>query len=135
MILLRRNCTEFQYYAYTGLESDIDEETGLHTGNFKPVYADPKFYRGNISAPSGSTRQAFDGLEVRYTHVLLMDDPEADIHEYGKIRYKNRMYTITAVIPSLNVLSVALIVDTYDFGDQDVHENVEEEPLDEQDGN
>ena len=125
MRLLKRNCTEFKYYAYTGLESDLDEN-GLHTGVPKPVYEDPVTYKGNISVPSGSAVQAFDGLEVRYSHVLVMDDPNADIAEYGKIRYKGRMYAITAVRPSLNVLSVALIAETVDHGDQFVQELIGE---------
>ena len=122
MRLLKRNSTQFEYLPYTGLESDLDED-GLHTGVPQPVYGDPVSYVGNISTPSGSTVQAFDGLEIRYSHVLLMDNPKADIREYGKIRYNGHMYTITAVRPSLNVLSVALLADTVDHGDQPVEED------------
>ena len=117
MKLLKRNCTEFEYYAYTGLDSDIDED-GLHTGIFKPVYKTPVTYKGNISTPSGQTVQAFDGLEIRYSHVLVMDDPKADISETGYIVWKGNTYDITAVRPSLNVLSVALRQRTKDHGDQ-----------------
>ena len=118
MRLLIRNRTEFAYYGYTGLDSDIDEETGLHTGVPKPVYKDPVTYNGNISAPSGAAVQAFDGLEIRYTHILLMDDPNADISETGYIVWKGKKYDVTAVRPSLNVLSVALRQRTEDHGDQ-----------------
>lgn len=118
MKLQRRNLTEFEYHAYTGLTSDVDEETGLHTGVPKPVYADPVSYKGNISSPSGSTVQAFDGLEIRYSHVLVMDDPEADIQEAGYILWKGNKYSIEAVRPSLNFLSVALRQHTQDYGDQ-----------------
>lgn len=115
---LKRNETEFEYYAYTGLDSDVDEETGLHTGTPVPRYKQPVAYKGNISAPSGTTVQAFDGLEIRYTHVLLMDNPEADIHEEGYITWHGNTYDITAVRPSLNVLSVALKQRLNDYGDQ-----------------
>ena len=118
MKLLRRNTTEFKYYAYTGLDDDIDPETGLHTGIPKPVYDDPVTYRGTISTPSGSAVQAFDGLEVRYTNILVMDDPNADIRETGYIVCKGKQYLITAVRPSMNVLSIALIERTVDHGDQ-----------------
>ena len=118
MRLLIRNRTEFEYYAYTGVDSDIDEETGMHTGIPHPVYDDPVTYKGNISAPSGAAVQAFDGLEVRYTHVLLMDDPNADISETGYIVWKGKAYDVTAVRPSLNVLSVALRMRTENHGDQ-----------------
>ena len=117
MKLLIRNRTEFEYYAYSGLESDEDEN-GLHTGVWHPVYDNPVTYKGNISAPSGSAVQAFDGLEVRYTHVLLMDNPNADISEAGYIVWKGKEYDVTAVRPSLNVLSVALRMRTENHGDQ-----------------
>ena len=118
MKCLKRNMTEFKYYAYTGLNSDVDEETGLHTGVPKPVYADPVSYRGNISSPSGSTVQAFDGLEIRYSHVLVMDDPNADIKETGYILWKGNKYSVEAVRPSLNFLSVALRQQIQDHGNQ-----------------
>ena len=117
MRLLFRNRTEFMYYAYTGLDSDEDEN-GLHTGVWHPVYAGPVTFSGNISVPSGSAIQAFDGLDVRYTHVLLMDNPNADISEAGLIQWRKRMYKITAVRPSLNVLYVALLAETVNNGDQ-----------------
>lgn len=117
MKLLIRNRTEFEYYAYTGLETDEDEN-GMHTGVWRPVYDNPVTYKGNISSPSGSAVQAFDGLEVRYTHVLLMDDPNADISETGYIVWKGKEYDVTAVRPSLNVLSVALRMRTENHGDQ-----------------
>ena len=115
---LKRNETEFEYYAYTGLDSDVDEETGLHTGVPTPVYKPPVSYKGNISAPSGAAVQAFDGLEIRYTHVLVMSDPKADIKETGYIEWNGKTYDVTAVRPSLNVLSVALLARTVDHGDQ-----------------
>lgn len=117
MRLQNRNCTEFEYFPYEGLETDVDEN-GLHTGVFVPKYSDSVIYRGNISSPSGSAIQAFDGLEIRYSHILLMDDPNVDIQETGKIRHNGKMYTITAVRPSMNVMLVALIADTIDNGDQ-----------------
>ena len=117
MKLLKRNCTEFQYFPYTGLTSDLDEN-GLHTGIPKPVYGDPVTYTGNISAPSGSAVQAFDGLDIRYTHILVLDNPKADIRETGYVVYNGNTYDVTAVRPSLNVLSVALHQRTADHGDQ-----------------
>ena len=117
MRLLRLNTTKFEYCAYTGLESDLNED-GLHTGVYVPVYDDPVEYRGNISVPSGRAVQAFDGLEIRYTHVLVMDKPETDIQETGKILWKGKTYDITAVRRSLNVLNVALRERTEDHGDQ-----------------
>lgn len=119
MKLLRRNLTEFEYYAYTGVDSDVNDD-GLHTGIPVPVYADPVVYRGNISVPSGIAVQAFEGLDIRYSHVLVMENVNAPIDEYGYIVWKGRKYSITAVRPSINVLSVALIAQTHDYGDQQI---------------
>lgn len=117
MRLLVRNMTDFVYYKYTGVESDLDEND-LHTGVPKPVYMGPFPYFGNISVPSGSANQAFDGLDVRYTHILLMDNPNVDISETGYIVWKGKTYDVTAVRPSMNVMSIALRQRTEDHGDQ-----------------
>lgn len=106
MKLCRRNTTVFDYQAYLGEEEKL--LNGLHTGNTKPRYADPVPYRGNISAPSGSVVNSLFGQDIRYTHVLVMDDPNADIAENGLVRWKDSEYDITAVRPSINVLTVAL---------------------------
>ena len=107
MRLLRRNTTEFEYLPYSGTETDLNDD-GEHTGEFRPEYGDPVIYRGNISSPSGHTVHQFYGEDIRYTHTLVLDNPNADIEEHGMIRWKNNLYEITAVRPSLNVLSVAL---------------------------
>ena len=106
MRLLRRNTTVFEYLPHIG-DSDLDEED-RHTGEFHPIFGDPVQYRGNISVPSGKAEQVFYGEEIRYTHVLVLDKPEADIREEGRIRCKGHEYDIEAVRPSLNVLSIAL---------------------------
>lgn len=119
MKTVRRNEKKFEYFAYTGLTSDVNED-GLHTGVPKPVYDDPVEYRGVISAPSGQTAQAFDGLDIRYTHVLIMDNPNVGIKEDGIIRYKGELYFIKAALPSLNVMNIALKRRTKDDGDQNI---------------
>lgn len=113
MRLLRRNTTEFEYLPYNGVTSDLDKN-GDHTGEFYPAYGDPVPYRGNISMPSGSISRDFFGTDIRYTHVLVMDNPYTDISEHGVIRWKGDLYEIRAVRPSLNALSVALRKKTKD---------------------
>ena len=107
MKTLKRNLRKFEYLACTGEETDLDER-GYHTGQFHPVYADPVWMEGNISVPSGHTTNQFYGMDIRYTHVLVMEDPETDIREDGVIRWKGELYDIQAVRPSINALSVAL---------------------------
>jgi len=122
MKLLKRNLTKFDYYEYLGLGSDLNED-GLHTGEPTVQYNDPVTYEGNISAPSGEAKQAFDGVEISYSHVLVMDDPNVNINEYGYIEWKNKTLDIKAVRPSLNSVTIALKERIADNGDQDVEEN------------
>ena len=107
MKCLKRNMTEFEYLPNTGEESDMNDDWE-HTGDYQPVFGEPVTYRGNISVPSGQTANQFYGEEIRYTHTLIMDKPDTDIQETGRIRWKGNLYDIVAVRPSLNVLSVAL---------------------------
>ena len=107
MRCLKRNMTQFEYYPYSGTESDLNDD-GEHTGEYYPLYDDMILYNGNISVPSGRTNQMFYGEDIRYTHTLVMDTPDADINEHGLIRWNDENYDIVAVRPSLNVLSIAL---------------------------
>ena len=137
MRLLKRNVYEcegrFDYYAYVGEGSDLNED-GFHTGFPEPVYAPPVQYEGNISSPTGSVSQAFDGLQIRYSHVLLMDDVNADINEHGYIVWRGKEYDIKAVVPSPNVLSIALRERIKDFGDQLIEPEEVSEESDESEG-
>lgn len=107
MRTLRRNTVRFQYKANTGEETEVTRGD-MHTGEYDPVYADPVEYRGNISAPSGVAQANLFGINTPYTHVLVMDDPKADIREDGLVVWNGDEYEVRAVRPSLNVLNVAL---------------------------
>lgn len=106
MKLLRRNTTEFQYRP---LDSQTEvKKDGIHAGTYVPTYGQTVTYRGHISTPSGIAQAQLFGLDIRYSHVLLMDNPDADIREGGIVEWKGDSYDVAAVRPSLNVLSVAL---------------------------
>lgn len=107
MKCLKRNMTTFEYLPHTGLETDVNDD-GEHTGEFHPAYGNAVEYEGNISSPSGQTSQQFYGKDVRYTHTLVMDNPNVDINELGLIRWKGELYDIVAVRPSINFISIAL---------------------------
>lgn len=124
---LRRNETKFEYLPPDGVTTDLNDD-GEHTGDFETKHGDPVPYRGNISMPSGSISQNFFGTDTRYTHVLIMDDPDADISELGMIRWKDELYEIRAVRPSLNALSVALRKKTANHAEPEPEEEPEEEP-------
>lgn len=116
MRCLERNKTDFEYLPYEGTESDLNED-GEHTGEFHPDYGAAVPYRGNISTPSGHTSPTFYGEDIRYTHTLVMDDPDIAIDEHGIIRWKGNRYDITAVRRSLNGVTIALQRQTAD-GDE-----------------
>ena len=106
MKTLKRNERSFLYKAFLGKTERL--VNGKHTGKFDITYDEPVEYSGNISAPSGQTNTDLFGIDVQYTHVLIMCDPEADIKEDGLIQWKGNEYVVKAVRPSLNVLAVAL---------------------------
>ncbi len=114
---LRINETTFEYLPPDGEETDLNEDDE-HTGEFYQKYAGPIPYRGNISMPSGYTSQNFFGTDIRYTHVLVMDDPDVELSELGLIRWKGDLYEIRAVRPSLNSLSAALRKKTADHAEE-----------------
>lgn len=124
MKCLRRNMTDFEYLPYSGTETDLNED-GEHTGEFHPVYGDPVPMKGNISAPSGHVNQMFYGQDIRYTHTLVMDNPNTEITECGIIRWKGNLYDVQAVKPSLNMVTIALKRQTADNYDPYVPENAD----------
>ena len=107
MRLLRRNTTKFLYYPYIEKDTDVNFD-GEHTGEFNPGYGQAEKYRGNISIPSGYATLEMFGKDIRYTHILVMDNPNVPIDVNGYIEWKGEKYDIRAVRPSLNALSVAL---------------------------
>lgn len=116
MRCLLRNKTEFEYLPYDGVDTDLNAY-GEHTGELYRTYGQPIRMRGNISTPSGHTNPTFYGDDIRYTHTLVMEHPREEINEYGIIRWKGDLYTITAVRPSINSVSVALKKETVDHFD------------------
>lgn len=108
MILLRRNLKELEYIPYEG-ESDLDPDTGRHTGEPVPSYGAPIPFDGNISSPSQHVNATFYGTDIRYTHTLAMEPTdEFTVTEYDRIRDGEATYEVTAVRPSLNYITVAL---------------------------
>ena len=121
---LRRNETSFEYLPPDGETSDLNEN-GEHTGEYHRQYGTPVRYRGNISAPNGQTNQTFYGMDIRYTHTLVMEDPNVEIKEDGLIRWKDDLYEIRAKRPSLNSISFALRKITTETDDPYVPENTD----------
>ena len=118
MRCLKRNMTEFEYQPYVGTDTDVNAD-GEHTGEFRRVYdyGKPVRYKGNISVPSGHVNQTFYGDDIRYTHVLVMDNPNVDINEHGRIKWNGHLYDVTSVAPTINSVSIALRRQTESYED------------------
>lgn len=106
MRMLRRNLSAFDYKPYLGKQEVLSD--GRHTGRYEAQYGDPIGYEGHIDRAAGSAQHEPFGINTNYTHVLLMDDPDAPIDEAGRVVWRGAEYEVTAVRPTLNVLSVAL---------------------------
>lgn len=106
MKLLKRNSTQFEVWPYQGKQEILDE--GRHTGRYEVQYGTPLEMVGHISIPSGFVQNKWFGIETDYTHLLIMDNPNAEIHEADRIHWKGEEYDVQAVKPSINVLNVAL---------------------------
>ena len=118
MRLQQRNCRKMEYLPFLG-ETDVDPDTGMHTGEPVMQYGDPVELKGNISVPSRRTDATFYGEDVRYTHELLLPLKRKglQIEEYGLIRFQDDLYDIRAVRPSLNFVSIALQKQTVNHGE------------------
>lgn len=127
MRLVRRNTTLFDYYAFSDQMTDLDDN-GQHTGELTPVQSKPVTYRGVISSENGNTRNELFGTDTRYTHTLVMDDPNVDINELGTILWKGNWYEICAVRRSINTFGADLRRKTANNATQETVQEPVQEP-------
>ena len=125
---LKRDQKSFEYFPCIGKGSDLNED-GDHTGTPAPVYGSPVTYHGSISAASGHTNPTFYGRDLRYTHVLVMTNMKAEIHEDGYILWKGKKYEVRAVADTVNVKSIALRQMTVDQQEITIPDDDEETPI------
>ena len=107
MKLLKRNMTQFEYRAYLG-KTEVLNSDNRHTGRSTPQYDDPVQYEGSISPARANAFHDMFGIDARYTHVLLTDDPTQEFGEAGLIDWNGDTYEIMKVSKSLNVTALAL---------------------------
>jgi hypothetical protein len=72
---LHRNMQEFYYSNYTG-RTEMTDEWGNLTGEYKITYSEPKRARGNISASRGASDADQFGISVNYNKTIV---PEEDL--------------------------------------------------------
>ena len=106
MRLLKRQEIAFEYIPNLGTEEILVD--GKHTGRYEAHYDTPVSYKGNLAMPTGYVQATWFGIDKQYSHILIMEDPNAPIKEEGIIRCKDDVFVIQAVRPSYNFLSVAM---------------------------
>ena len=77
-----RNKTEFYYASYIG-ETELTDEHGNVTGEYKVSYSKPIKSFANISAAQGEMQNRQFGESERYDKVIVLDDRNAPIDEYS----------------------------------------------------
>jgi hypothetical protein len=82
MRCLARNKTKFYYAAYIG-ETEITDENGYGTGEYKLDYENPTQMHGNVSAAQGEMQSRQFGESESYDKVIVLDDRDAPINEHS----------------------------------------------------
>jgi hypothetical protein len=77
-----RNKTRFYYASYIG-ETEITDENGNSTGEYKIAYENPIKMFGNVSAAQGEIQSRQFGESESYDKVIVLDDRKAPIDEYS----------------------------------------------------
>lgn len=67
---LHRNMQKFYYSNYIG-RTDITDEWGNLTGEYKITYSEPKLAKGNISASRGSADADEFGVDINYNKTII----------------------------------------------------------------
>ena len=111
-----RNKTEFYYASYKG-ETEILDDYGNATGEYKVSYSNPIKCFGNISAAQGEMQSRQFGESESYDKVIVLDDRNAPIDEHSilwvdTLPKSNEStphdYTVKKVARSLNGVSIAI---------------------------
>lgn len=79
--LARNKCTFF--YALHNGQTELIDEYGNATGQYKVAYTDPVETKGNISAAQGEMQTRQFGESETYDKVIVLDDPNVPIDEYS----------------------------------------------------
>lgn len=120
MRCLVRNKTKFYYASYIG-ETEIIDEYGNATGEYKILYGNPTKYLGNISAAQGEMQSRQFGESESYDKVIVLNDRNAPIDEHSilwvdTLPHLNEDgttdtphdYVVTRKAVSLNCVSLAI---------------------------
>ena len=120
MRCMARNKSKFYYASYIG-ETEITDENGNSTGEYKLNYSDPVEMHGNVSAAQGEMQSRQFGESESYDKVIVLDDRNTPIDEYSilwvdALPHLNEDgstdtphdYIVRKVAQSLNSVSIAV---------------------------
>lgn len=82
MRCLTRNKRVFFYALHAG-QTEIIDEYGNATGQYKVSYSDPVASYGNVSAAKGEIQSRQFGESETYDKVIVLDNPDVEIDEYS----------------------------------------------------
>ena len=114
-----RNKSRFYYASYIG-RTEIIDEYGNATGEYKVSYSEPIEKFGNISAAQGEMESRQFGESESYDKVIVLDDRNAPIDEHSilwvdTLPHLNEDgsttphdYVVTRKAVSLNTVSLAI---------------------------
>ena len=77
-----RNKSKFYYASYIG-ETEIIDEYGNRTGEYKISYSNPIIYLANISPAQGQIQDRQFGTSESYDKVIVLDDRNVSIDEHS----------------------------------------------------
>lgn len=82
MRCLARNKSTFFYALHDG-QTELKDEYGNATGQYRVEYADPVRMCGNVSAAQGEIQSRQFGESETYDKVIVLDNPNVPIDEYS----------------------------------------------------
>ena len=103
MRTLLRNKSKFYYASYIG-ETEIIDEYGNATGEYKVEYSNPIEAFGNISAAQGEMQSRQFGDSESYDKVIVLDDRNAPIDEHSILWVDTLPHLISAVTDDTNLI-------------------------------
>ena len=115
-----RNKSAFFYALYDG-QTELEDEYGNATGQYRVSYTNPIKTLGNISAAQGEMQSRQFGESESYDRVIVLDDRNTPIDEYAVLWVDTpprinedgstttpHDYTVRKVARSLNSVSIAI---------------------------
>ena len=120
MRTLNRNKVRIYYANYVG-KTQMKDEYGNLTGEYKISYDRPFALMANVSAARGESTTRQFGEDVRYDRIIILDDPAFPIAETSVLWIDTppeiaedgtsktpHDYIVKQVAPSLNSVSIAV---------------------------